>query len=273
MKRVYSMLTLILLSGIPLMLNAAPKGAMKMYDKTVPMITVTGLDILKSYIEGENPGNVSETDYRLTKLSKDSLETVTAYYKKLMTGTDVINEIVPGQENEYKKGWEIIFKDGEGNEAAKVTIFMNDNDTKMKDLAKYTGGDTSAMEYSLMPFPLMMMSTTGLMFGHTQKDLDDAKKKYMKLSSMFYRSYQKDMEDELADDYDKTIMHAYQKAAGVDKKMTPKQFDQWLQKEGMASVSKLYQKDSWAIWLDSLIELDKLAYPVKIVHEGSAFWK
>ncbi|OHD54332.1 MAG: hypothetical protein A2014_01845 [Spirochaetes bacterium GWF1_49_6] len=253
--------------------NKTLSKTLQMYKNCVPVLTVTGVDVLKSLIEGKGAGGFDENLVRLTRLSKDKIEDIAAYYKGLMGKSDKLTKLNPGQDNEYRSGYSIVYNDADGNELGSVEIYFTDIAEQKKTLAMYMGGDDSSLDYALMPFPMIMMKMQIGMYGHTQKEFDALKAQYGSLNALFYRSSQKDMDDEMANDSDKIMLLAYQKLMGANKKMTPKQFNEWMQTQGMAAAMQMNKKEAWGIWSDCLKELDKAGYPIQIIHTGSTLWK
>jgi hypothetical protein len=250
-----------------------PMKTLKMYKNSVPVLTVTGVDVLKSLVEGKGGGGFDENLVRLTRLSKDNIETIAAYYKGLMGKDDKMVKVVPGGDNEFTGGYKFTYNSPDGYELGSVDITYKDLAAQKKELSKYMQGDESALDYSMLPFPLIMMMMQIGQFGHTQKEFDALKAQYGGLNALYYRSYQKDMDDEMANDADKIMLLAYQKLMGANKKMTPKQFNEWMKTQGMAAAMQLQKKEAWGIWADCLKELDKAGYPVQISHNGGDFWK
>lgn len=253
--------------------NEAPMKTLKMYQNSVPVLTVTGVDVLKSLVEGKGAGGFDEKLVKLTRLTKDKIEGIAAYYKGLMGKDDKLTAIKPGQDNEYRSGYSIYYYDADGNELGSVEIVFTDIAEMKKTLAMYMGGDDSSLDYAMLPFPLIMMKMQIGMYGHTQKEFDALKAQYGSVNALFFRSSQKDKDDEMANDSDKIMLMAYQKLMGATKKMTPKQFNEWMQTQGMAAAMQMNKKEAWGIWSDCLKELDKAGYPIQITHSGSALWK
>lgn len=250
---------------------------MKMYKVSEPMLSVPGKTFRQSdfLTESEVPlGDYNMQDVFLSRLSRDSFSSVVAYYKKMMSKQDTLEETTAGPENDFMHVVRITYQNiyPEFEEpAATVEIRKKDMAAYQEMMQQYGGWEVIAA--TLLPYPLSLMRNQVGMHGHTQEEFDRLVTKYAYLGyALFTR---KMVEGQEMSESDLILAAFINKVYGIPDNIPQDQYEAYVQKASMKPgfAQRLFAKEVWDLGLTALQELEKKAYGVMIEHTGIDYWE